>query len=220
MFAATSDPWLRWGWVQDHLDDIGSASREHVELTVIAVALGLAISLPLGVLAARWRPLLPPVLWVTGVLYTVPSIALFVLLIPWTGLSRTSALIGLVSYTLLILVRNVVAGLDGVPPDVRESASAMGYTPFGRLVRVELPLAAPAIIAGIRIATVTTIGLVTVTALIGQGGLGRLILQGLRLDFRTPLVVGSVLSVAFAVLADLGLVAVQRLAAPWERRRS
>lgn len=218
MFAATSEPWLRWGWVQDHLDDIWAASREHVELTAIAVAIGLAISLPLGVLAARWRPLLPPVLWVTGVLYTIPSLALFVLLIPWTGLSRTTAEIGLVSYTLLILIRNVVAGLDGVSPEVRESATAMGYTNVGRLVRVELPLAAPAIIAGIRIATVTTIGLVTVTALIGQGGLGRLILQGLRLDFRTPLVVGSVLSVALAVAADALLIAVQRAVTPWQRR--
>lgn len=214
---AAADPWVRWDWIADHRDDIWAATREHIELTAIAVAIGLLVSLPLGIAASRWRRLLPPVLWVTGVLYTIPSLALFVLLIPWTGLSRTSAEIGLVSYTLLILVRNVVAGLDGVPADVKESADGMGYRPLGRLLRVEMPLALPAVIAGIRIATVTTIGLVTITALIGQGGLGRLILNGLQLDFRTPLVVGSVLSVALAVVADAGLLGVQRVLAPWSR---
>jgi osmoprotectant transport system permease protein len=137
-----------------------------------------------------------------------------------TGLSRTTSEIGLVGYTLLILVRNILVGLDGVPDDVRESAQGMGFGPGRQLLRIELPLAAPVIFAGVRIATVTTIGLVTVTALIGQGGLGQLILDGLIRDFRTPLVVGSVLSVALAVVADGFLAGVQRLLTPWARRKS
>jgi osmoprotectant transport system permease protein len=149
----------------------------------------------------------------------VPSLALFAMLVPWTGLSRTTAEIGLVGYTLLILIRNIVTGLDAVPDEVREAARAMGFTGRRRLLRIELPLAVPSIIAGIRIATVTTIGLVTVTALIGQGGLGQLILDGLIRDFRTPLVVGTVLSIALAVVADVGLVGLERLITPWARGR-
>src|SRR5207249_4871301 len=140
-----------------------------------------------------------PITWVAGLLYTIPSLALFALLIPWTGLSRTTAEIGLVSYTLLILVRNIVAGLRGVAPEIREAAVAMGYTPTLLLWRVELPLAAPVIIAGVRVATVTTIGLTTVTALIGQGGLGAFILEGIQRAFSTPLLLGATLSVALAV---------------------
>ena len=213
------DEWVDWGWISTHGDEITAATRQHVELTVLAVGIGLAISLPLALLSVRWRRVYGPVLWVTGVLYTIPSLALFVMLLPWTGLSRTTAEIGLVSYTLLILVRNIVAGLDSVPAEIREAATAMGYRGTARLVKVELPIALPTIIAGIRIATVTTIGLVTVTALIGQGGLGRLILDGLRLDFRDRVVLGSVLSVALAVVADVSLAGVQRLATPWSRGR-
>jgi osmoprotectant transport system permease protein len=142
------------------------------------------------------------------------------MLVPWTGLSRTTSEIGLVGYTLLILIRNIVAGLDGVPEDVREAAVGMGFTRRRQLLRIELPLAVPSIIAGVRIATVTTIGLVTVTALIGQGGLGQFILEGLTRDFRTPLVVGSVLSVALAAVADLGLTGLERLVTPWSRTRT
>lgn len=202
----------------DHTDDIGAALREHVELTALAVGIGLAISLPLGIAAARWRRLLGPTLAVTGVIYTIPSLALFVMLVPYTGLSRTSALIALVGYTLLILVRNVVVGLDSVAPEIKEAASGMGYGAARRLVQVELPLAVPAIVAGVRVATVTTVGLVTVAALIGHGGLGAFILDGLQRDFRTPLVVGAGLSVLLAAVADLGLVAVQWLVTPWARR--
>ncbi|MCA1683254.1 MAG: ABC transporter permease subunit [Actinobacteria bacterium] len=133
------------------------------------------------------------------------------------GLSRTTSEIGLVSYTLLILVRNIVTGLEAVPADVREAAEGMGFSRRRQLLRIELPLAVPSIVAGIRIATVTTIGLVTVTAYIGQGGLGQLILEGLNRDFRTPLVVGSVLSVSLAVAADLGLAGIERLVTPWAR---
>jgi osmoprotectant transport system permease protein len=209
---------VRWDWVRDHGDDILAATRQHVELTLIAVALGLLISLPLGLAARKWRRSAGPILGLTGVLFTIPSLALFALLVPVTGLSRTTAEIGLVGYTLLILVRNVVAGLDGVPDDVREAAVGMGFRPLAQLVRVEIPLAIPTIVAGIRIATVTTIGLVTVTGLIGQGGLGAFIIEGINRDFRTPLVVGSVCSIALAVVADVALAGAARLLAPWSRR--
>ena len=218
--AAVDDPWVRWDWVSRHTDDIASATRQHVELTVIAVVLGLAISFPLALAARRWRWALTPVMSVTGIIYTIPSLALLALLVPWTGLSRTTSEIGLVGYTLLILIRNIVAGLDAVPEDVREAARGMGFTRRRQLLRIELPLAVPTIIAGVRIATVTTIGLVTVTALIGQGGLGQFILEGLTRDFRTPLVVGSVLSVALAAVADLGLTGLERLITPWSRTRT
>ena len=209
---------MRWDWVRDHGDDIAAATRQHVELTLIAVALGLLISFPLGLAARRWRRSAGPILGFTGVLFTIPSLALFALLVPFTGLSRTTAEVGLVSYTLLILVRNIVAGLDGVPDEVREAARGMGFRPATQLLKVDLPLAVPAIVAGIRIATVTTIGLVTVTGLIGQGGLGAFIIEGINRDFRTPLVVGSVLSIILAVVADVALAGTARLLAPWARR--
>lgn len=209
---------MRWDWVREHGDDILAATRQHVELTLIALALGLLISFPLGLAARKWRRSAGPILGLTGVLFTIPSLALFALLVPFTGLSRTTAEIGLVGYTLLILVRNIVAGLDGVPEDVREAAQGMGFRPFAQLVRVELPLAAPAIVAGIRIATVTTIGLVTVTGLIGQGGLGAFIIEGINRDFRTPLVVGSAGSIALAIVADVALAGAARLLSPWSRR--
>ncbi|MCU1463054.1 MAG: putative transporter permease protein [Acidimicrobiales bacterium] len=213
--------WIWWHWVRTHEARIWQLTRQHIELTMIAVVIGLAISFPLALLARRWRWLESPIVGVTGALYTIPSLAAIGLLLPLTGLSRTTAEIVLVSYTLLILVRNIVAGLDSVPPDVRDAARGMGFSPARMLVRIELPLALPAIVAGLRIATVTTIGLVTITALLGPagGGLGQLIYDGLLRDFRTPLVVGSVLSVVLAVLADLGLVGLQRLATPWANRR-
>jgi len=220
VLASTGDPWVRWDWVSRHTGTIADAARQHVELTVIAVGLGLLISFPLALASRRWRWLQAPVLSTTGILYTVPSLALFALLVPWTGLSRTTSEIGLVGYTLLILIRNIVAGLDGVPDDVLEAARGMGFTRRRQLLRIELPLAVPSIIAGVRIATVTTVGLVTVTALIGQGGLGQLILEGLTRDFRTPLVVGSVLSVALAAVADLGLSGLERVVTPWSRSRA
>ena len=220
VLARAGEPWIDWDWVGRHLDDIEAATREHIELTVLAVGIGLVVSFPLGLLSARWRRWYAPVMWFSGLLYTIPSLALFVFFIPITGLSRTSALIGLVIYTLLILIRNLVAGLDAVPPDIKDAATGMGYGGAARLLRVELPLALPTIIAGVRIATVTTIGLVTITAYIGQGGLGQLIRQGLEQDFTSPLYIGSILSVALAVVADLLLLLVQRLATPWARARA
>ena len=210
-----TEPWIRWNWVGGHVDLILGDLGQHVELTVIAVGAGLLIAIPIGVLAWRYRGSRAPVLGLAGAVYTIPSLALFALLVPWTGLTVLTAEIGLVSYTLLILVRNIVVGLDGVPAEARDAALGMGYRPLRQLLRVELPLALPVIIAGLRIATVTTIGLITITALIGEGGLGQLLYDGLQRDFRTPLVVGSVLSVALAVVADLSLALVQRLLTPW-----
>jgi len=212
-----SDHWIRWSWVASHTDRILGDLFQHVELTVIAVVLGLLIAAPVGVLAWRYRASRGPVLAVAGALYTIPSLALFALLVPWTGLTVVTSEIGLVAYTLLILARNIVVGLDGVPGEVRDAATGMGYRPVRQLLRVELPLALPVIVAGLRIATVTTIGLVTITALLGQGGLGELLLDGLIRDFRTPLVVGATLSVALAVVLDLLLALAQRLLTPWAR---
>jgi osmoprotectant transport system permease protein len=220
---AQTRPFPDWDWLgrSRNIEQIQDKFVEHIELTVLAVVIGLLIAMPLAIAAVRWRRLYKPLLAFTGVLFTVPSLALFVLLLAFlnTGLGRTTSLIGLVIYTLLILFRNTAVGLDGVDPEVREAAEAMGYTRTQRLWRVELPVALPVIIAGVRIATVTTIGLVTITALIGQGGLGQLFLTGFQRRNLTILLVGFVLSVVLAVVADLALVGAQRLATPWARER-
>ena len=211
---------FRWDWVVDNSEDVWLALGEHVWLTFLAVAIGLAISVPIGVFVARHRRFYGPVTAVTGFLYTIPSLALFAFLTPLTGLSTTSAEIGLVGYTLLILIRNVVAGLDGVSPDAKEAARGMGYTERQLLWKVEMPLALPTIVAGLRIATVTTVGLVTVTALIGKGGVGYFILLGLSRTFSTAIILGAALAVILAVGFDLILLRAERLLAPWSRRRA
>ena len=206
-----------WGWVFDNMDEVGSRTREHIELTLYAVAVGALISIPLGILVQRRRRLYAPVTSVAGIMYTIPSLALFAFLVPFTGLSVLTAEIGLVSYTLLIIIRNVVAGLDGVPGDAREAAVGMGYGTRQLLWKVDVPLALPVIFAGIRLATVTTIGLVTVTSLIGQGGFGYFIRQGLQNFFYTEAILGAVLSVMLAIVADRLLVLGERLLTPWAR---
>lgn len=213
-------PPVRWDWIADHLGLIGQRTLEHVWLTVLAVAIGFAISFALALVAWRYRRSFGPITAAAGILYTIPSLALFAALVPYTGISVLTAEIPLVSYTLLILVRNTVAGLDSVPADAREAAIGMGYTDWQRLWHVELPLAVPIIIAGLRVATVSTIGLVTVAALVGQGGLGALINEGLQAFFATKVYVGAGLSVALAVAADLAFVRLQSLATPWARARS
>lgn len=217
--ANDSNSFIWWKWVGDHTELIKNATFEHLRLTVIAVAVGLLISGVLSVLVLRFRWTYGPIAGAAGALYTIPSLALFVLLIPWTGFTTLTGEIGLVSYTLLILIRNIVAGVDGVPPQVKEAADAMGYRPVRRFLAVDLRLAIPAIIAGLRVATVTTIGLVTVTGLIGLGGYGALINDGLKRTFSTPIVVGAVLSVLMAIALDLFLVLVERSLTPWARRR-
>jgi osmoprotectant transport system permease protein len=214
------EPLILWDWTFNHIPDIVMRVREHLVLTAIAVGLGFVLAFILS-LAIRELPFLyAPVTWVTGVLYTIPSLALFSLLIPFTGLSIVTAEIGLVSYTLLILVRNIVGGLRGVPPEVREAAIGMGYSRSQLLWRIELPLATAVIIAGVRVALVTTIGLVTVSGVIGQGGLGAFIVQGIQQFFATPLLIGAVGSIVLAVLLDGILVLVQRLVTPWTRQHA
>jgi osmoprotectant transport system permease protein len=208
---------FEWAWLADNSGLVISKLVQHIQLTVIAVVVGFAISLPLGIYAFRHGHAYGPIAGVTGILYTIPSLALFAFFIPVTGLTTTTAEIGLVSYTLLILIRNIVSGLRGVPPDAREAALGMGHSSRELLWKVEMPLALPVIMAGVRLATVTTIGLVTVTALIGKGGFGALILQGFRFLQASPLVVGAVLSLALAITVDALLVAVERRMTPWTK---
>jgi osmoprotectant transport system permease protein len=222
-FAQISNqPIIVWDWIWRNLDNIWDKTLEHVVLTVIAVAIGSVISVALTLIALRWRRSYQPITWVTGLLYTIPSLALFMLLVPYTGLSMVTAEIGLVSYTLLILVRNMVAGIDEVPPEVLDAADGMGYTRRQRFFRIEVPLALPVIVSGVRLATVTVIGLVTVTSLITYGGLGFFILRGLQ-TFSSPIgttqiFVGTALSIVLAVAVDLGLVAVERMLTPWQHK--
>jgi osmoprotectant transport system permease protein len=211
------EPLVRWDWIAGHLDEIAFRLVEHLELTVIAVGAGFAIAFALSLLIIRLPRLEAPVTWITGTLYTIPSLALFALLVPVTGLSLLTAEIGLVSYTLLILIRNIIRGIRGVPADVREAAIGMGHTPRELLWRIEVPLAIAVVMAGVRLATISTIGLVTVTSLIGQGGFGFLILIGIQRFFSTEIIVGAVLSVTLAICADVLLVLLQRRLTPWTR---
>jgi osmoprotectant transport system permease protein len=210
---------VNWDWVASNTDLLVEATVDHVVLTLVAVSIGFLLSFGLAVLIYRWRPLSGVVTGVTGVLYTIPSLALFAFLVPITGLSFVSAQIGLVSYTLLILIRNTVAGLEAVPPDVREAADGMGYNRARRFLSVELPLALPLIIAGLRLATVTTIGLVMVAAVIGQGGLGQVMVRGFNFRNDTAVYVGGILIVALAVVADLVIAGVGRLVTPWAEQK-
>lgn len=214
------EPLVRWDWIAGHAAEIAQRVGEHLLLTAVAVGTGLVIASLLALAALRWPRSYAPATWLAGVLYTIPSLALFALLIPFTGLTLLTAEIGLVSYTLLILLRNIVGGIRSVPAEATEAARGMGHTPAQMLWRVQLPLALPVIVAGIRLATITTIGLVTVTALIGQGGLGYFILLGIQRFFSTPLLLGAVLSVALAVAADAALVLAQRALTPWARERA
>ena len=218
--TAAADPLVQWSWISDNRGYILSALGQHVELTLIAVAVGFAISMPLAVAGWKLRWLRPVLVTTSGLLYVIPSVALFVLLQPITGFfSITTAEVALVSYTLLILVRNTLAGLDAVPDEVREAARGMGYGAARELVVIDFPLALPSVFAGLRVATVTVVGLVNVTSFIGQGGLGQLIIKGFNDNFHTPIVVALVLSVALAGVADALLVLLERVTLPWLRAR-
>ncbi len=215
------DAVIDWGWIRRNLDDIWEATVEHFALAATAVSVGLVVSLGLSLVALRWERTYAPITWVTGVLYTIPSIALFTFLVPVFGLtSILTAQVALVSYTLLILIRNIVAGIRGVPGHITEASRGMGMTERRIFLSVQLPLAVPAIIAGVRIAAVTTIGLVTLTVLVGQGGYGIFILRGIGRQFLTEALVGTTLSVIMAVAVDSALVGLERLATPWVRRRA
>lgn len=221
LFANDAESLIWWDWVGRHTDEIWDRTVQHLELTLLAVGIGLLVATALAAVALRLRVTTTPILWGAGLLYTIPSLALFGFLVPRLGLGTDTALVALVGYTLVVLVRNMVAGIDGVPATVRTSAIAMGMRPWRRFWGVELPLALPTIMAGVRIATVGTVGLVTISALVGEGGYGALINQGLSRDnFSTPIVLGAGLSIVMALVLDLALWALQRALTPWERGRA
>ena len=213
------NPWLSWSYLHDNSDAILAATRQHVTLTVVSVGLGLLLALPLALLARRSRRLETVILGLAGVIYTIPSLALFAVLAPITGLTEKTVVIGLTAYTLLVLVRNVLTGLQGVPADVVEAARGMGLGPVRLLLTVQLPLAVPTILAGVRVATVSTIALVTVGAVVSNGGLGQLIFEGFNNNFyRAEILTATLLCVLLAVVADALLLAAEWLLTPWSRR--
>lgn len=220
--VASSSPFIDWSWIATNASVIAHAVAQHAELAGIAVGCGLAISLPTAMLAWRFHWTRSAILGFAGLLYTIPSLALFVLIQPLTGyFSLLTAEVALVGYTLLILIRNILAGLDAATDEVREAATAMGFTPTGAVTRVYLPLALPSLFAGLRVATVTVVGLVTITAFMEWGGLGQLIIYGFNNNFfYTPIIVGLVLSILLAAIGDAAVAAIERLTVRWRRIES
>jgi osmoprotectant transport system permease protein len=218
--CVTGDHVFCWGWVRQHWDDtLGPALWQHVELTLIAVALGFAIAFPLALLAHRFRRLEHPLGAFSALVYTIPSLALFQLLVPFTGITWTTVEIALVGYTLVILFPNICAGLRSAPDDVIEAAQGMGLTRLQVLTRVELPLALPAIIGGLRIAVVSTVAIATIAATLLPKGLGYPIFLALKepTPFKTEIYSAGALAVALAITADLLLVLARRSSVPWAR---
>ena len=206
-------------WIVNHLDELGLRTLQHFGLAALGVSAGFVIAFGLSLVAVRFRPTYGPIVAVSGILYTIPSLAMFAALVPITGLSLLTAEVPLVLYTLLIFVRNIVAGFDSVPPDVLEAADAMGYPGGTRLARIEIPLALPLIVAGLRLASVSTIGLVTISGILGDrfGGLGFFIFEGYRHAFPTEIFAGAVPSVILALVVDRVLVALGGRLVPWRR---
>ncbi|MBM7079247.1 ABC transporter permease [Micromonospora humida] len=219
--AEPGNPWFSWQYVRDNSDTILAALREHASLTGRAVLLAALVALPLAVLAYWYRRLAGPILALTGVLYTIPSLALFAFIAPYLGIGAVTVLTVVVLYALLVIVRNAVAGLNQVPPEVRDAAEGMGYGRWARLFRIDLPLALPGILTGVRLATVSTVALVTVGVVIGRGGLGQLIFAGFQNNFyKAQIMTGTLLCVLLALVLDLILAGVGRLLTPWLRSRS
>jgi osmoprotectant transport system permease protein len=206
-----------WSWIPQNIGQIGQLTAENAYLGVISSVLGLIISVPLGIACVRWRLVYPPVLSVTSALYAIPSLALFVVLIAYTGLSDETVIIALTLFSLCVLVPNVVDGLRSVPEPVRQAATAMGFGAMRRLVRVELPVAVPIIMAGLRVAIVSSISLASLGQLIGVSSLGYFFIDGLQRDFPTEIFVGIAMVILLALVADLLLIAVRRLLTPWQR---
>ena len=218
--AEPENPWFSWQYVRDNSDTILAALREHASLTARAVLIAAVVALPLAVAAYWFRSLAGPILALTGVLYTIPSLALFAFLAPYLGIGVVTVLSVVVLYALLVIVRNAVAGLNQVPPEVREAAEGMGYGRWGRLFRIELPLALPGILTGLRLATVSTVALVTVGVVVGRGGLGQLIFAGFQNNFyKAQIMTGTLLCVLLALVLDLVLAGIGRLLTPWLRGR-
>jgi osmoprotectant transport system permease protein len=223
VFAADAapNPWFDASYVVNNWDTIVGYLGEHVRLTVGAVVIGSLIALPLAVLARRSRFLAGPVLAASTIIYTIPSLAMFAFIFPFTGLSSKTVLVGLAAYSLVILVRNFLTGLQGVPADVREAARGMGYGSLRLFWRIDLPMALPTFMAGLRIATVSTVALTTVGVLVGHGGLGQLITGGFNANFyRAEIVTGALGCVLLALVADVLLAGVERLLTPWSRART
>ena len=209
---------MTWSWVSNNWSLIWQLTKENAYLGVVSALIGLVISLPLGIVAARWRWFYPPTLTVVNVIYAIPALALFIALIPSLGLTDTNVIVALTLFSLCVIVPNVVAGLRAVSDPVRQAATAMGYGGLRRLVTVELPLAVPVIIAGLRVAVVSSISLATVGQLIGVSSLGYLFIDGLQRSFPTEIYVGIVLIIILAVACDLVLVGIRRLLTPWAAR--
>jgi osmoprotectant transport system permease protein len=218
--ADPRNPWFSWSYIRVNSATLLDALREHIVLTVAAVVIAALIALPLAVLAHRRKRMAGPLLATTATLYTIPSLALFAFLAPFTGVNGYTVLIGLVVYALLIILRAGLTGLQQVPAEIKEVALGMGYSKRAMLWRVELPLALPSILTGLRIATVSTVALMTVGQLVGVGGFGNLIIAGFRNNFYKPQIMTATLAcVALAFFLDLVLILAGKLAMPWARRR-
>jgi osmoprotectant transport system permease protein len=214
-YSAVVNEWICKDYFVDRQDELIAATKEHLVITVAAVALGLVLAIPLALLARRSARFEGVVLGFCTAVYTIPSLALFPLIVPFTGLTRTTVVIGLALYSLTILVRNTVEGLRAVPDDVVESATGLGYSRTRMLLRIELPLALPVIMAGLRIATVSTVALTTIGALVAYGGLGNLLYNGVTTDFRAQVLAASMLCVLIALVLDVLLLLVQKGLTPW-----
>jgi osmoprotectant transport system permease protein len=210
---------MSWSWIPQNWSLIWQLTWENAKLGVLSALYGLIISVPLGIVAARWRWFYPPALTTVNVVYAVPSLALWIALIPAFGLTDTTVIIGLTAFSLCIILPNVVAGLQAVPAPVRQAATAMGYGGLRRLATVELPLAAPVIIGGLRVGVASSISLASLGQLIGVSSLGYLFIDGLQRSFPTEIIVGLVAVLVLAVICDLLLVGVRRAVTPWQPRR-
>jgi len=218
-YVFTVNNWICGDYYRDRWPELRDATVEHLWITAAAVALGLALAVPLALLARRYPRLEALILGATTMIYTVPSLAMFSLLVPFTFLTARTVIIGLALYSLTILVRQILAGLRSVPEEVREVAAGLGYGYLRMLLRVEVPLALPVVMAGLRVATVSTVALTTIGSIVGYGGLGNLLANGVNTDFKAQILAASVLCVMLAVVLDLGLMGTQRLLTPWSRTR-
>ena len=219
-YADADNPWFSWQFLQQNSDAVLAALREHAQLTAEAVVLATLVSIPLAVLAYWFRRLTGPILALTGVLYTIPSLALFALLAPFIGVGQATVLVGLVIFALMVIVRNTVAGLSQVPEPVRDAARGMGYGRFGQLWRIDLPLALPSVLTGVRLATVSTVALVTVGVLVGHGGLGEFLTIGFRAGYRAEVMTATIIIFLLGLTLDLLLAGLGRLLTPWSRSRA
>jgi len=208
---------IDWQWLTDNSAMIGELTLQHLQMVLLSLALGTGITALMLLVSIAWPAVAGPLISVSGVLFTIPSLALFILLLPWTGLSMTTSVIGLTLYSLLILLRNVLAGMQKLPAEVLESARALGYTRFGRFIDIEIFLILPSLFAGLRVASVTLVGLVIVTALIGQGGLGQLMILGFNQNFLTPIMVSLLLSLVLSLLLDFAITHLGYRLTGWTR---